>query len=92
MEIVQGIPQGSILDPILFLSFVNDVLQSITGSTLNIYAYDATLFESSNWADINNVSQTLNDDLKSLKEWFDQDRMFIDTQKTKLVIGNVCEI
>ena len=41
--------------------------------------------------DINNVSQTLNHDLKSLKEWSDQNRIFINTQKTKFVIGNVFE-
>ena len=41
--------------------------------------------------DIYNVSQTLNHDLKSLKEWSDQNGMFINTQKTKFFIGNVCE-
>ena len=41
--------------------------------------------------DINNVSQTLNHDLKSLKEWSDQNRIFINSQKTKIVVGNVCE-
>ena len=43
--------------------------------------------------DINNVSQTLNHDLKSLKEWSDQNMMFINTQEAQSrYIGNVCEI
>ena len=80
----KAVPQESILGPILFLLFVNDMAQSITGSTLNIYGYDTTLSENSSCADINNVTQTLNHDLKSLKEWSNQKKMFFkNTQKTK---------
>ena len=43
--------------------------------------------------DINNVSQTLNHDLKKLKDWSDQNMMFINTQKTTEIryIGNVAK-
>ena len=44
----QGVPQGSILGPVLFLLFVNDMLLHASRSTMDIYADDTTLFPSSN--------------------------------------------
>ena len=44
-QLLQGVPKGSILGPILFLLFVNDMLSSICHSTLDIYADDTTLLK-----------------------------------------------
>ena len=49
LTVKQGVPQGSILGPVLFLLFVNDMPLHVQKSTMDIYADDTTLSLSSNW-------------------------------------------
>ena len=48
LTVRQGVPQGSILGPVLFLLFVNDMPLHVQKSTMDIYADDTTLSLSSN--------------------------------------------
>ena len=49
LTVKQGLPQGSILGPVLFLLFINDVPVHVQKSAVDIYADDTTLSLSSNW-------------------------------------------
>ena len=62
LTVKQGVPQGSILGPELFLLFVNDMPLHVHESTMDIYADDSTLSSSSNWKTISSLNQTLSDD------------------------------
>ena len=85
-QLLQGVPQGSILGPILFLLFVNDMPSSICDSTLDIYADDRTLSKSSNWENVPHLVDALNQDLNRLDEWSARNKMFINTEKTKSML------
>ena len=58
LTVKHGMPQGSILGPVLFLLFVNDMPLNIHKSTMDIYADDSTLSSSSNWKIISSLIQT----------------------------------
>ena len=71
----QGVPQGSILSPILFLLFVNDMPLHLNNSTIDIYADDTTLSLSANWNNINSLTQALSNDLENIEKWSNENKM-----------------
>ena len=79
----QGGPHGSILGPILFLSFVNDMHLHLNNSTIDIYADDITLSFSADWNNITSLTQALSNDLENIEKWSTEKKMCINTEKTK---------
>ena len=59
-----GVPQGSVLGPILFLSYINDLLDR-TRSKVRLFANDTAILSVSNLQD----AQILQQDLDRLHEW-----------------------
>ena len=62
-----GVPKGSILGPLLFLIYINDLPNCLKFTTPCLYADDTQIFNSS--FNISVLSNNINSDLKSLSDW-----------------------
>ncbi|PFX27469.1 putative RNA-directed DNA polymerase from transposon BS [Stylophora pistillata] len=77
-----GVPQGSILGPLLFLVFINDMSCSIThGSKLGLFADDSKLYRS---IVSDRCASLLQADLDNSKTWCDNNGMSFSTNKCKV--------
>ena len=86
-EIKYGVPQGSILGPLLFLVFISDLPSAIPNSTVDIYADDTTCSSSSHYLlGVTELQSNLQLDVDCLYEWSLQNHMVLNTDKTKSIL------
>lgn len=68
-KVTSGIPQGSVLGPILFLIFIND-LPEVIQTVMRLYADDSKLLQRvKSIEDVNNLQTSLNNSVKWAKSW-----------------------
>ena len=79
-KIMSGVPQGSVLGPLLFLIYINDLPDGIN-SLCKIFADDTSLF--SKVYDIHNSASKLNDDLEKISYWAYQWKMQFNRDPNK---------
>lgn len=81
LGVTRGIFQGTLLGPLLFLIYINDLCNLNLNAKIICFADDSTLLYScSNLADLNTQ---INEDLKQIRRWFIDNDLTINCDKTK---------
>ena len=74
-----GVPQGSILGPLLFLIYINDMNDCINHGKLRLFADDTNIFY--NTADLDRATALIHEDLLRLNLWLDRNRLTLNVKK-----------
>jgi hypothetical protein len=77
------VPQGSILGPVLFLSYINDLPLNITGSKIMLFADDTNILVSEE--NINKLQCKINKVMNELQTWFKLNNLVVNVEKTLAV-------
>ena len=81
LKVKCGVPQGSILGPLLFLIYVNDMHFSVPKLNVVMFADDTNLFVSG--SDYKTIFKIMNEQLSLIETWFSANKLSLNTEKTK---------
>ena len=83
-EISYGVPQGSVLGPLLFLMYINDLNKAIKFSFIRHFVDDTNILYTNK--SLRKINQRINFDLKNIVHWLRANRIALNASKTKVVI------
>ena len=84
LDVNIGVPQGSVLGPLLFLIYVNDIINCSNILKFSLFADDSVVLYSHK--DVTTLISTVNKELQLLNDWFKCNKLFLNYKKTKYIL------
>ena len=82
--ISHGVPQGSVLGPLLFIIFINDLHLAVQHSKVRHFADDTNLLYSNK--SLKKINKCINHDLALINNWLRANKICLNTSKTEIII------
>ena len=79
-----GVPQGSILGPLLFLLYINDLPHCLSKTKPRLFADDTNLTASAN--SMTDLEAAVNSDLENLRKWLIANKLSLNVAKTEFIL------
>ena len=79
-----GVPQGSILGPLLFVLYINNLTQCLENCSINMYADDTVMYFTNLCA--SEIARVVQDDLNRVVEWMESCWLILNQSKTKSML------
>ena len=76
MKIMCGVPQGSILGPLLFILYINDIVNVSTVLNPVLFADDTSLFHAH--TDFGTLIEEINEELQKISTWFHTNKLSLN--------------
>ena len=92
LPLTVGVPQGSIMSPVLFTLYVNDLFQVLKHCEPLGYVDDTKLFLGFPASELDGVISAVNEDLKEISIWCCRNSLLINPDKTKLLYVGVPQL
>ena len=84
LQVTHGVPQGSVLGPLLFLIFINDLPNVSKFLQFYLFADDTNIYYES--SDLSNIQKILNRELRKVRKWLEANRLALNIEKTNFVL------
>lgn len=85
IKVDSGVPQGSVLGPLLFLLYINDIMEVVKdGCEIRLFADDALIYAIGHSSE--EINDKLNAQIKKVEEWLKLNRLRLNADKTKVML------